>query len=579
MTNGRLLFIDAYDSFSNNIIALLHDHLPVTVTVIKIDDPRFVLNDDAILRLLNYFDAVVAGPGPGHPANADDIGLIGKLWRLPEEQQPPVLGVCLGFQSLCLAYGANVQRLRKPRHGLITAVTHCDRDIFDGSGDINATQYHSLHVKLDDCNVQNALWTPSRTTQELVPLAWDLSDTQNGPILMGARHCGKPLWGVQYHPESICTNTNGQLLISKWWRQACAWNTSHRRGRSEAIKTNGVVLHDGMVASSSPHNLQATALSANPKVQWTVLVLDDAIEVINIIEALQEPDEPILLESGTRDGRPLNRETGRFSIIGLQGDARRSAYSLEECEQRMQEFRAVDGPPTVPFWGGLLGYVSYEAGLKTIDVPLAAPTHQPQAWFVWAERSIVVDHVQRTVYIQSIAASDNAWILSTKQAISQLSIGHGRQTQNMDVYGKNSDVLSEPDKALYCRKVGDCQAHLQAGSSYELCLTDQTVVRCFTHPWTLYQKLRRANPAPFGAYLRLGTHGSPGANVISSSPERFLSWSRSGTCQFRPIKGTVKKTPGMTRVKAEEILGSAKERAENLMIVDLIRHDLNGVAR
>ena len=109
MTNGRLLFIDAYDSFSNNIIDLLESVLLVKVTVIKIDDARFLRNADAFFHFLHDFDAVVAGPGPGHPALADDIGLIAKLWCLSDEHQLPVLGICLGFQSLCLAYGATAE--------------------------------------------------------------------------------------------------------------------------------------------------------------------------------------------------------------------------------------------------------------------------------------------------------------------------------------------------------------------------------------------------------------------------------------------------------------------------------------
>ncbi|KAI7159820.1 hypothetical protein KC324_g13524, partial [Hortaea werneckii] len=84
MPPSRILFIDAYDSFSNNITTLLKDNLPVTVESIHIDDPRFVFNDDGFQSFLNKFDAVVAGPGPGHPANREDVGLIAKLWDLPE---------------------------------------------------------------------------------------------------------------------------------------------------------------------------------------------------------------------------------------------------------------------------------------------------------------------------------------------------------------------------------------------------------------------------------------------------------------------------------------------------------------
>lgn len=154
------------------------------------------------------------------------------------------------------------------------------------------------------------------------------------------------------------------------------------------------------------------------------------------------------------------------------------------------------------------------------------------------------------------------------------------------------------------------------GQSYELCLTDQTAVvlpslhdysvyeECkerhplrFKHymwnrspvEWSMYLRLRQMNPAPFSAYVRLGP-----LSLLSTSPERFISWDRPHgdidadgksetvqNCQFRPIKGTVKKFhPDGTRVSLEEatkVLSTTKERAENLMIVDLIRHDLHGV--
>jgi para-aminobenzoate synthetase len=98
---GRILFVDAYDSFSNNIIAELERI--ATVEVVKHDDSRFAKRE-ALLEYLQYFDAVVAGPGPGHPANNDDVGIIKELWDL----DIPVLGICLGFQSLCLHFGATV---------------------------------------------------------------------------------------------------------------------------------------------------------------------------------------------------------------------------------------------------------------------------------------------------------------------------------------------------------------------------------------------------------------------------------------------------------------------------------------
>lgn len=603
MQTPRILFIDAYDSFSNSIIALLRAQLPVSVESIRIDDPRFVLNDEAFFTYLDGFHAVVAGPGPGHPAKPEDIGLIGKLWAVPEKHTIPVLGICLGFQSLCHAFGGKVARLLEPRHGIMAIIEHAGEDVFSGAKKVVATQYHSLHIQLEDAEgpswVPTDLWTPSDKCPDLQPLAWDLMNVGNGPILMAARHCQKPLWGVQYHPESICTNKEGQRLIAEWWEEACAWTSLHRRIVSQpAIDVDEVV-------PKAKHTTAVESLASLPdrKVEWNIIEAQTPKpNVADLVELLRRESicsEPLLLESGIRNGKPVNPETGRFSIIGLPDASSMhirystSKHALEVLhdgeialskqvdvheafayiDEHMRSQKAVDGPSSSPFWGGLIGFISYEAGLESIDVqPCAARSEHPDMWFVFVERSIVVDQVEGTIYLQSIRVKDDEWMKKVGGVLRQpLPSSEGKAPKFV------ASLLDGPEKQEYCQQVRDCQAQLRAGESYELCLTDQSTIDVPADGWSLYRQLRSRNPAPFGAYLRLQSNTGPGLSVAGSSPERFLSWSRAGKCQFRPIKGTVKKTPGVTRAKAEEILGSAKERAENLMIVDLIRHDLAGV--
>ncbi|EMC96520.1 hypothetical protein BAUCODRAFT_70344 [Baudoinia panamericana UAMH 10762] len=557
MNQGRILFLDAYDSFSNNIVSLLRDSLPVTVECIKINDARFVLNDEAFRHYLHGFDAVVAGPGPGHPANPVDVGVIGKLWSLSDDDLLPVLGICLGFQSLALAFGASVHRLPRPRHGLVRQIEHCDSDIFANADELNATLYHSLHVRL-------------RQLAELIPLARTEATADGDPILMGLRHRSKPFWGVQYHPESVCSS-GGPGLVQRWWDAVRKWNA-----RAQPAPRNV-----GWMSVQLPHDFNVASLVSTIRNSWD--------------------REPFLLESGCREGKPINSETGRFTIIGMRGQG-----SLQLCwstvdkvfmvakgectisrskadapdafrllDEQLEQYTATDGLAEVPFWGGLVGYISYEAGLATINVaPTNTPAVRPDIWFELVERSVVIDHVLNAAYVQSIKAKDEVW-LSEMESLLRLPY-----TPPFTPPGVESTctgcIVSGPDQHDYCRKVSACQDELRAGESYELCLTEQTLVRNAAEPWSLYQELRHTNPAPFGAYLRFHDGGEVGLDVIGSSPERFLSWSRSGRCQFRPIKGTVKKTPGMTREDAEAILFSEKEQAENLMIVDLIRHDLSG---
>ena len=219
------MFIDAYDSFSNNIISLLETNLDAEVHAVKIDDKQLNVQD-ALAQRVHYYDAVVCGPGPGHPRNKRDIGLIGKIWGL--ENPVPILGICLGFQSLCLAHGADIKRLKGPQHGIVRRIHHTGEEgpadapsIYRGVGEHSATVYQSLcadigqdNISEKDWNIEK--WQSTKRCPDLVPLAWvensmsrdecALSGVMDTRVLVGVRHRTKPFWALQYHPESICTD-------------------------------------------------------------------------------------------------------------------------------------------------------------------------------------------------------------------------------------------------------------------------------------------------------------------------------------------------------------------------------------
>lgn len=641
----RILFIDAYDSFANNIVALLQLELGARVTTIHIDDPNFTHRPPQDFYLyLHAFDAVVAGPGPGTVANPRDTGLISALWSLPGHHLLPVLGICLGFQSLAYAHGADVQRLPEPRHGIVTNVLHRGSSLFDGLQQVNATQYHSLHVNLGFPSIQASsncfpedLWAPSPRCPDLRPLAWDCDSFENGPVLMSVRHNTKPFWGVQYHPESICTDPEGAKIIQNWWNQARSWLSSYRPRHLRAtsldspkkLRKLSTVGHE--VQKSVPDHIPSawnhlscsllqSSLINRPgiPVAYECLYSPQA-DVRRICELLGIPgDEAVVLESGlNRRNQPVRAETGNTSIIGCLEKERNlrveyfvdghvlelwSGRELIHREDRtdiwsylkhlMVITRVAEGPVDSPFWGGMIGFTSYEAGLETINVKPTPVPGRPQASgnfrkpdlsFAFVTRSVVVDHVSHKVYVQSVRDGDSSWVRSTTSAISALA----SQPPPKPTVAEFPSLLAcssvtIPTQPSYEGKVRSCQESIRAGDSYELCLTSQTTISLppspsAAFPWYLYTRLRHLNPAPFGAYIRLGPPGA-GVNIISSSPERFLSWTRQGLCQYRPIKGTVRKEAGVTRADAERTLNSSKERAENLMIVDLVRHDLHGVA-
>ncbi|KAF2137306.1 uncharacterized protein K452DRAFT_236069 [Aplosporella prunicola CBS 121167] len=649
----RILFIDAYDSFAHNIVALLQDKLDATVTTIHIDDARYLQAANpieaadraptpAFLALLSTFDAAIAGPGPGNPLDASSVGLIAALWQLPDAALLPVLGICLGMQSLGAAFGGQVTRLREPRHGVVTYLSHTRQGVFRGVGEVSAVLYHSLRVEFPPEEVEGegeevlGLWG---RRGDLLPLAYDTAVPANGPVLQAVAHAAKPFTGLQYHPESICTSPAGAQVVRNWWAGAKAWLEA--RGRAP-----------GAVATQTQTQIQTQTLPQQQQRQRASSYGEDMparIAHVRVpgthntaaISALlnvggSESAEAVILESGTdaSTGRPVRAETGNKSIVAVFEPERPPLRVVYFTEGRVLELWAgrgrvwrgegVDvvkerdengvndvavgsGPAESPFWGGLVGWVGYEAGLQTIEVQpskagaaaaAAGPDAQrrPDMAWVFVSRSVVVDHVGGGAYVQSweeTEAREKAWVARTAARLSELAKKEGAGAQEKEKEKEKEEQEQEqeldarlraavrhtPAQAGYEDAVRHCQESIRAGDSYELCLTAQTRVlvprstaSAAATSHTLYSRLRTLNPAPFSAYLRLS-----GAHIISSSPERFLRWTRRGTCQYRPIKGTVKKSADMTREKAEALLKAPKEQAENLMIVDLVRHDLHGV--
>ncbi|KAM3073535.1 hypothetical protein ACMFMG_004571 [Clarireedia jacksonii] len=704
-----ILFIDAYDSFSNNIISLLETTLTASVRTLKIDDPILSDSDEALHEELKHYVAVVCGPGPGSPENERDVGIIKKIWSLADDHMLPVLGICLGFQSLCLEFGGEVKRLNGPQHGMIRRVVHAGeagvgtQSIFCGVGEITATLYQSLCVDIGQDDIldeewNTARWQPTIRCPDLIPLAWvesaDLEaevarscGVKDSRVLVGVRHAMKPFWALQYHPESVCTSDSSKEIFINWFKSAQQWNRSSRKteviynGTMHGQSATRVsllqqfedlnIMPASPISDSSIDNLKPRTMCLSRTID-----LPEGLAVPDIVEALQDMGrDHILLEStnvnetfaGSADVK------GRYSIIGLDiDDCLKFEYRVgdsyvtkipsttgehsdgnEEIDvkscggvwsllaQHLEDAQVPEGNDESPFWGGFMGYTTYELGLENIDVKIDRSTmdkNRPDLCFAWVTRSIVVDHLKNVIYLQQLAApgdsqSDSAWMEAVGPKIEKLSQQQRSPVKNprqqslrpgqlvlpcdrikvsrrekrawspvRSPASKFSMIVTQPTADSYESKVRRCQEKIASGDSYELCLTDQTTVtrlrsdphHATTHnttdsillynktprpapakgAWSLYKNLRARQPAPFASFVRLGS-----ATLVSSSPERFLKWdNRRGQCSLRPMKGTVRKTEQVsTLADAIPLLNDPKEKAENLMIVDLVRHDLHGV--
>lgn len=593
----HILFVDAYDSFSSSIVALLYQLLDVNICRIKIDsniETEFQLDKTSYLT---QFEAIILGPGPGHPEYDADVGLFKEIWAIAAVHQIPVLGICLGFQSLCCRYGLKIERLPLPCHGHAKRIIHGRKDIFCSSSEVIATQYNSLGVRAKRADGQHdtdhfdGLRAYTLPCEDIELLAINEDD-----YAMAVRHRSLPFWGLQFHPESCTSDVSCHFLLEQWYKEVKNVNVDRRTparllrqtcSKKSTMATRVRSVADEVCCYMQTLSSQSTANVTHKCVQqWSL----DREQIADLCYEASKSNGVVMLESS---------KGARFSIYGMP-DA--STWRLEVYPDRcvivrdeeirtfrdlqahdvllllksfMDKKRVRTGVAELPFWGGLVGFQSYEFGLDLLGADVKPETSDPLVPYVsliWIDRSIVVDHTAGHITAQSLRHNDDAWISDTIARVAKIKPARDIA---QDVYIRDllSDAsISLPDHDGYISQVEACRQELLAGNSYELCLTTEATITArkgTNHSYLLYKNLQRHNPVPYAAYMQLGQE-----TLLSSSPEKFLDWSSDDVVNMVPMKGTVRKSKDMTLEKAKEVLASPKEQAENIMIADLIRHDL-----
>ncbi len=581
------LLVDNYDSYTYNVFHLLAG--------VRGEEPIVIHNDMVTWRALSRwdFDAIVLSPGPGHPRRWHDFGVCADILRF---SQAPVLGVCLGHQGLGQVLDGLVDTAPVAMHGRLSRVKHVGEGLFAGiPQDFSVVRYHSLAVS-------GALGPEGRVT------AW----TEDG-VVMGIEHRTRPLWGVQFHPESIATE-HGRRLAENFYELA------DRHTRTRASSSRGMPVPSRSPRAPGVAPRRAASSPAGPSSGAAAGRRDGApAGPVGEAKELQLRVRTVAGEVSTEllfarlfgeerfafwlDSADAPSPLGRRSFLGTSGGSERCVlrYGVHDgvvraergngsTQERGSIFDVLDGelterrlrlPAGAPdgLLGGFVGYLGYECKADC-GSPNTHRSDLPDAVMMFANRVVAVDHMRGETHLLAIRGAEpeaevEGWLDGAERAVREL-LGVSPEPVEPPAPSDAPPVRFRCGRGReqYIADIARCQAALAAGESYEICLTDQISTDASPDPFELYRLLRQTNPAPFAAYLKLGDFA-----VVSSSPERFLSVDRDRRVEARPIKGTAPRAadPVEDARRRDELAGDEKTYAEHLMIVDLLRNDLGRV--
>lgn len=562
-----ILFIDCYDSFSYNLIRLIERVCSCEVKVVHNDS----ISMAELEQYIPSFEAIVIGPGPGNPVLEADAHIIPDLIEYLSRHPVPLLGICFGFQSLVLKFGGSIKRLDPPVHGQVSKVQlESPSELFKGiPNNFEVVRYHSL------CSAGDS---------DLIVTA-----TADG-IEMAVEHPELPFYAAQFHPESILS-TYGDELVSNFWKQAVNFNLQTKRVNNKlqmplrmceeyvpfnikAQSTQDITLQTFQVASPKQAiNSIAKILGNGSKNDANVT--DYSNEFV-CLQSQSYPGKWTIFGNLTSNTLHIRSKNDEVFCGKLNGDYKstKDQSVFQKLVDEMQPYllapEIAEKYMDLPFVGGFMGYITYEGGCQyttNLGTSTDSGMHSDVS-MVFIKETVLVKESTKEVYV----VGSSSWCQEFKEKFdadlnsnSDLNSEEVSRKEERPVYATS---VTKPEYAEYSQQFNECMEKLRSGDSYELCLTTPTTVILNTdNTWDIFCHIVDRNPAPYCSFLAFDDI------LLATSPERFMAFDDK-KCEFRPIKGTVKKRPGVTLESATEILKTPKEQAENLMIVDLIRHDL-----
>ena len=515
----KSLIIDNYDSYTYNLFQLIGKVSGIEPLVIKNDEMTYeeVLNLD--------FDNVILSPGPGSPEKEKDFGVCKDII---EKLDKPILGICLGHQGIYHYNGGKVLRAKEPMHGRLSQVIHNGKNLFKGiKNNFVVTRYHSLTCQdkeLENINID--------------------ARTEDG-VVMAISHKTKPIYGLQFHPESIASEC-GEKLIENFIN-IC----------KDFYKEDKLYYE----------------------------IIDKSFDTKNIYEKLYNYEEKTLW----LDSSKVEEGLSRFSIFGLQS---LRAHTIKyDVDKNLVEKSFVDGRgketykvnifdflkenrerwiynESLPFdfQLGYIGYLAYELKKDTENVINNYSYDYPDAYFKYCDRVLVYDHKEERLYILT-CEDDKDWIKEIKNILEESFEEKIEDTSKKDF----PELKFMKDKKTYINDIKKIKELICQGETYEVCLTNRLDIFDKIDGKKYYMKLREKSPGQYSAFLPLDE-----IKIASSSMERFLKVDKNKIVTTKPIKGTIRRGNSLEEDQKliDALRNEEKTKSENLMIVDLLRNDL-----
>jgi para-aminobenzoate synthetase len=556
----KTLIIDNYDSYTFNLYQLIAE--------VNGEYPIVVYNDQIAWEELQKweFDNIVISPGPGRPENLKDFGIC---HQAIQNTKVPLLGVCLGHQGLGNGYGGKVIHAPEVHHGRLSDVYHHGTDVLTGiPSPFSVVRYHSLLVAddLPDC-LEKVAWTADN-------------------LIMGIRHRSLPRWGVQFHPESICTE-HGHTLFENFKEITHKFNQDNNKNMTKKYwmgnNQNAPLLLTNCCEQKQQQKFEICTrkLSFFPNTeQMFVHLFGESTNAFWLDSSRVEPGLSRFSFMGDSSGENsllirYQTQSQELTITKYDQISLKKEGIFEYLKGELEQRHCKSDDLPFDFNCGFVGYFGYELKAEC-GVKLKHHSTLPDAMFLFADRMIAIDHQEQTVYLLFLTvsgetASAETWFTWMEQQLKNLPplspvITEKKETPvNFRLSRSEKTYLDDIQKSL---------VEIHEGETYQVCLTNQIKTNTTPDPLAFYRTLRSINPAPYSAFLRFGNLA-----IACSSPERFLKIDPQGWVETKPIKGTLArgKTPEEDFILGERLQNSEKDRAENLMIVDLLRNDLGRV--